>query len=151
MTGAILVAIDPGGAHCGVAAFERDHGAEWRCVVARECTPAACIDLVSEWLEDRILGEIVAEEFRLYPWAAAALAFDPLATVEVIGALRHMARRASVAFTTQPATIKRPARALLEHRGLALCAHGPHARDAELHGWWRLLTNHKQPKELILC
>lgn len=52
------------------------------------------------------IGRIVLEDFRLYEWKAADLAFDPLRTPKIIGAYRAIARIKGIQFVAQPAKIK---------------------------------------------
>lgn len=52
------------------------------------------------------IGRIVCEDFRIYPWAAASLAFDRVRTARVIGALTFMAQKFHIPFVLQGANIK---------------------------------------------
>jgi hypothetical protein len=60
---------------------------------------------------DMRIGRAVAENFRIYPWAAKSLAWDEVRTARVIGALTFMCRVKDIPFITQPAAIKKAAQA----------------------------------------
>ena len=126
-----LLAIDPGARHCGWALFYDGSLAD-----AGELSPD---DMLTR-ARHRGASELVVEEFRLYPHTSCSLAYDPLKTVEVIGALRLIAQWRGAEFITQPAAIKRPAGAMVRRRGLPTLRRGGHARDAQLHGYYRLLS-----------
>jgi hypothetical protein len=130
-----FLSIDPGTVHCGLALFHDEH-----CDWAQEYTPSDLLSVVEKALEDCAVSEIVCEEFRLYPKAASMLAYDDLRTVEVIGVLRWLCSRAKVPFILQPASIKRATTAMVKRRAIELASHGAgeHARDAELHGFYRI-------------
>lgn len=57
------------------------------------------------------IGRIVCEDFKIYPWKARELAWDPVRTARVIGALTFMARVFDIPFILQPASIKGAAKA----------------------------------------
>lgn len=52
---------------------------------------------------------IVCEDFRIYPWKAKELAWNPVRTARLIGALTFMARLKGIPFIIQPAAIKKSA------------------------------------------
>ena len=84
---------------------------------------------------------VVMESFRLYTRMAAAQAWSTFGTVEVIGVVKERCRQERVELTMQSASVKKPIAAILRARGVALTGKGPHARDAELHGWHWVLAN----------
>jgi hypothetical protein len=138
-----LIAIDPGEEHNGVAIF-----------VAGACRFTASVDRrtlfasIGMWTGNfcRDTGKfdvMVVEEFKLYPSKAASLSWSTLGTVEIIGALREGALRNELLFVTQPASIKKATRALVQRRGLVLLGSDGHARDAELHGYYYLLADER--------
>lgn len=57
------------------------------------------------------IGRIVCEDFRIYPDKARALAWDPVRTARLIGALTFIARLHSIPIIFQPASIKKAAQA----------------------------------------
>jgi hypothetical protein len=146
MTLQSLIAIDPGETHCGVALFTismNEQGEpECDCTLTTEHTPEGLFDHLKVWGAMRgnakgTFDVMVVESFRLYPEKMSSLAYSELRTVEVIGALRERCRQESVAFVTQPASVKKATEGQLRARGIALKSRGSggHAKDAELHGW----------------
>ena len=130
----ILLAIDPGSVHCGLARFDRDG----RLVRSHTLSPDELLRYVWLWARDDTT--LVIESFRLDPRIAPALAHDPLRTVEVIGALKWIARRASSTVVMQAPAIKRPAKAMVRRHGIRLSSN-QHTADAQLHGYFYLLTH----------
>jgi hypothetical protein len=57
------------------------------------------------------IKRIVCEDFRIYPWKAKELAWDPVRTARAIGALTFMARLHSIPLRFQGANIKAAAQA----------------------------------------
>lgn len=57
------------------------------------------------------IKRIVCEDFRIYPWEAENLAFDPVRTARVIGAITFMCRLLDVPLIFQGANIKSAAQA----------------------------------------
>jgi hypothetical protein len=52
------------------------------------------------------IGRIVCEDFRLYPSHLDSLAWDPVRTARLIGALHMQCRQMDIPFVLQPASIK---------------------------------------------
>ena len=77
---------------------------------------------------------VVCEAFRLYPGAAATSTWSGFPTVEVIGVVRERCRRENVEFVLQPASIKKPTRAILRTHETKIAGKDEHAKDAFLHG-----------------
>jgi len=138
-----VLAIDPGGVHCGMAWFNNAV-----CIRVEEHTPNDCVDLTSHWLRQAGTEALVIEEFRLYPWLAAAQSFSTFETVETIGALKTVHRwlGGGVALAMQPASIKEPTRKIMATRGVQSLATmtnaGVHCSDALLHAYY--YTNQQQ-------
>jgi hypothetical protein len=131
-----VLAIDPGGVHCGMAWF-----ADGVCVRVEDTSPNLCVDLTNHWLLQPASETLVIEEFRLYPWLAAQQSFSTFATVETIGALK-LARRWNaphIDLVMQPAAIKKPTERIMKARNTRMLAHmenmGVHCADAELHAY----------------
>lgn len=156
----VLLAIDPGEVHVGLAVFH-----DGTCIDAFEMAPHETIVLVRDLLSRRRLHTLVVEQFRLYPWLAEQQAFSDFKTVELIGVLRYLwatrgeldtgeltnkqGERLATAiewctWVENPATIKTPTRAILKARKIKSTAArlraGGHASDAELHGYHYLLA-----------
>lgn len=72
----------------------------------------AALDLLAHAKFDKRtgrLGRMVVEDFTIYPWKAKDLAWDPVMTARVIGALMYIARVRNIDFVLQPAKIKETA------------------------------------------
>lgn len=133
-----VIGIDPGEVHCGFAIVTTEHDG-WHSRIAGERTPQELYSLV---LECVLLPNVewVVESFRLYPWKAQQQGFSQLRVVETIGVLRYLLGERMI---EQSASIKKTANALLRARGMAPLAVtsgvGGHAKDAELHAWYRIM------------
>jgi hypothetical protein len=140
-----ILSVDPGERHCGMAEFR-----DGACLSAWEMSPGEAIILVRSALRRGHLEVLLVEQFRLYPWMADQQAFSSFKTVEVIGVLRYLWCEfgQDVTWVENPATIKKPTKAILQARGVRSRAKelraGGHALDAELHGYHYLL--HQQPQ-----
>lgn len=133
-----VLAIDPGAVHCGVALFENGE-----CSWASEGTPKSVEYAITTLAYVGGLDVVVIESFRLSPTGAKALVGDALGTVEVIGVVRYLCRLYGLPLVEQQPNIKRATERILKAKGIALKSkgQGPHAKDAELHGWCYLLRN----------
>ena len=142
----MILAVDPGGAHVGVAWFEKDRG-DWACVDATEYDPSSFAHILLRGLLAQPLLDrpqtLVYEEFRIYPETALSLIGSHVETVECIGVLKHYAELMGtpehLALVAQPASYQRVALGMLRSRKMTSTAKklkaGPHALSAELHGW----------------
>lgn len=148
-----LLAIDPGGEHCGMALFEPFDGegseAGWICARTWELDPEECKDSIVDWVSSGV-ATVVVEEFRLYPWLAKQQAFQQFEVVEVIGVIKWLCRvlkeeGQQVEVVMQGASIKEPTQKILRAKKVASRAKqdrsGGHAKDAELHGWHYIMRN----------
>jgi len=140
-----IIAVDPGEEHCGVVVFDTLLPAMRRgpsVMMATEMRPTQFFDWIYRSSECYSGGQecIVCEEFKLYPDKAISLSWSTLGTVEVIGVLREYCRVKEISFTLQPASIKKATRGIIRRRGITLTGKGPHAKDAELHGWYYLFN-----------
>lgn len=135
-----FAAIDPGDVHVGFATFVEYRG-EYQCEYAEEITPDELFRRASstDWLVTAT--HVVIEEFRVYPHTATALIGSDLPTTRMIGAMEYACHTQGVILLKQPAHIKKATEELLKHKhiGLVSRGHGGHAKDAELHGWYRVL------------
>ena len=145
----LLIAIDPGEVHCGIARFEGDY-----LMSTFEMTPDDLFDYLKNVFEyfakpnadyDSIV--VVMESFRLYPGSSKALAYSALMTVEVIGVVRFLCKQAGIKLVEQNATIKIPTRKQMVARGIVNFAvtsgKGRHCADAVEHGYYYLLRDRK--------
>jgi hypothetical protein len=55
------------------------------------------------------IKRVVCEDFRIYPWAAKELSWNPVRTARVIGAITFMCRVHNIELVFQPAAIKQAA------------------------------------------
>lgn len=127
-----MLAVDPGEVHCGWAEFSND-----KCTHAGEWSPPEMYQYIVDY--SHRYGELVVEEFRLYPWKSEAQGFSQLRTVEVIGVLRYLASQHELPMIEQSARIKKPTFARFDAMGYEWVSrgHGGHAKDAEAHGLYR--------------
>jgi hypothetical protein len=150
--GRVMVSVDPGGVHVGVAVFEGHHGT-WRCVYACEMSP----DEFSDWLANSFaMGRIdilVYERFILERERAGTQVGSEMETSQLIGVIRWLWRHCRdsnrwpggpVELVGQTNKIKRPTLAVLKKRkiksvGKHLGVKADHVVDAELHGYHHIL------------
>jgi len=150
----LMLAIDPGDVHVGLAQFRRDKKGRWGCVWAGEMTPPEFLDWLAKGLRVRAWDQIVLESWHLFPSAAPVYVGSDMPTSRLIGAIHAM-----VAYVTpeswlnppppiemQDPQIKVPTRSMLRRRKLhSMAKHlgvsGDHASDAELHGFHYLIRN----------
>lgn len=136
-----VLAVDPGGAHVGVATWHLG-----------EDLKATEIDAM-KWLRmfARIVREydvVIIEKFVLYPGKAGPQAWSPMVTSEMIGAMKWIAQEAGVKVVEQGADIKIPTRRQCRVRHLQWKDNkGGHASDALLHLQHYLIRNNLQEAE----
>jgi 2-methylisocitrate lyase-like PEP mutase family enzyme len=133
-----ILAIDPGDEHVGWALGVRGLGDVWGVKAGQWGRPEA-VRAVRDALHLHHVDELVIEKFVLYPDRAAQQAFSPMLTSELIGKLKFLAELNDVPVEMQGAMIKKPTAAQLAARGIKRVGVGSHARDAELHLYYRLL------------
>lgn len=90
----LMVSIDPGTVHNGVARWVQKEGGFWQCVGAEEMDPEGTVDSVRQWIDEQPnLMTIAVEGFYLKPGKdALRQAGSAFGMVEVIGTLRHLCR-----------------------------------------------------------
>jgi hypothetical protein len=102
-------------------------------------------DIVWGLCRDRLIDELIIEEFVLYDREYANQTWSPMKTSQLIGQLKFAARgpRGShgIEVVEQGAYIKKAIRRQLVARGIRQTGEGSHARDAELHLWYRVLRS----------
>lgn len=124
-----IIAIDPGDVHVGVAT-RIGPGKE---ILATEVDADKAIEFVEELL--RVIDDpvLVVEEFVLYPGLALEQSWSPMATAEMIGVIKYLARTREVPIVMQGAQIKKPIKKQCRARKID-CSHSSiHAEDAKLH------------------
>lgn len=134
-----VLAIDPGDIHVGWAEFLRLASGQTHFGGGE-----VHADDAPEFVEQKLLrapmsAELVIEEFLLYAHKLAAQTWSPMLTSQMIGALKWIARKQGVPVFEQGAFIKKPTRRQMRARGIETVVHGVHARDAELHLYYRIL------------
>lgn len=138
-----VLAIDPGDEHVGWALGLRIVGTEWA-VKAGTWARSDAVSNVSKliWTDPAAaVDELVLEKFQLYPGTAPKLAYSPMQTSELIGKLTLIAELPDVPVPVvmQSAMIKKPIARQLAARKIKRVGVGSHARDAELHLYYRIL------------
>lgn len=126
----MILAVDPGEKHCGMAWWDSGVITDTRTVA-----PDMCVDTVHTLFARRAIDVLVCERYALYPWLLQQQGFSEVRTVEVIGVLRYLCRVHDVPFVVQNATIKKPTFAIIKKRGTELTGLTQHERDAEAHAW----------------
>lgn len=146
----VIVSIDPGEKFVGLA-----YWVQGQCRYAHVLSPDEAVDYVWTYLDTHVLERIVMENWRNF---GSQVTWSTCGTVEVIGAVKHKARRADVPVAMQPSTILRPGRARMSAHGVAFpdLSHIPakdrnHAESAVIHGaWWHLEQQFPDPGALRL-
>jgi len=132
----VIMAIDPGSPHCGVATFV--HG---ECTGTEEYAPKRLLALVEMrcWFQD--VNVFVCESWVPMPGGAATRKMDGVRTNRVIGVIEWLCGKYGTRLVFQQPNIKKPTAAILKAHGVALksAGAGGHCRDAELHGWCYVL------------
>lgn len=151
-----FLSIDPGAVHVGMARFRRENGTlPWKCLWAREVDVPGMIAYVVSMLEEEAFEEIVIERFiislkmmqaqgRRQKRDMETMSQDAVDTIECVGAVRALC-----AMKGMPLVKQLPRRwqdALTERARVGLgeellLSKNPHARSAELHGWYRVLSH----------
>lgn len=134
------LAVDPGDVHVGWAAAD-DNGVDSE-IETGEVDASNALEFIGKKLRwARSTGrrvELVIEAYVHYPHVTHN-AWSPQETSEMIGALKYIAGQMAIPWIEQGADIKKPTRAQLPARGIRQVGSGTHARDAELHLWYRIL------------
>ncbi len=130
-----VIAVDPGDAHVGVAVWRK--GTDLK---ASEVDADKWLALFAKLVHS--VDVVVIEEFRLYPSKAKAQAWSPMATAEMIGAMKFITSQAGKPVVLQGADIKIPTRRQCKARGLRWKDNkSGHASDALLHLQYYLLRH----------
>lgn len=135
------VSVDPGDVHVGVAWW---HGPV--CIRSYETNPDAMVDTLIDRIANHDLRLVVYERFALRGALMAQQQGSEFLTSQLIGAIRHVCRRANIAcvghrprehkvILRQPG-FKPPKRPLTEW---ASYGHGGHAKDAETLGEYHVI------------
>lgn len=141
--GRLILAVDPGDEHVGVAWFDQVDGA-WACVYVEEQTPDEFRAYLGPALNSGIFEYFVLESFNLYGDKALEQTGSPMLTSQLIGLAKYahwLAVQAGVVCTLvlQAPSIKKAVFAILKRKGYTFTADrlkvpAQHVRDAEVHG-----------------
>lgn len=122
-----IFAVDPGGAHVGVATWKT--GEELK---ATEIDAEKWLPLFERMIKSADV--VIIEKFVLYPGKASAQSWSPMTTSEMIGAMKWIAQKAGAEVIMQGADIKNPTRRQCKARNLKWKDNkSGHASDALLH------------------
>ena len=130
------LAIDPGDVHVGWAYHD---GSKSLDVVTGEWRPTESCDEVVHLMTKNKVDELILEEFVLYADRASDQIWSPMKTSQLIGALKLVAHWFRIPVVEQGAYIKNATRNQLRGRNIKQVGSGTHARDAELHLYYRVL------------
>lgn len=159
LDGKILLGIDPGDIHVGVAAFAEDRDGWPRCEWAREMEHDEATDFIVRQVSAYTVFGISLERFNLYEDQKDNQVGSEFKTCEQIGVIKFIVRVNNentgltgdqdngdpwsppfVRLWLQGADIKKPTRAQMKARGIErITPVGSHHGDAEEHGWHRIL------------
>jgi len=151
-----FLSIDPGAVHVGIARFERENGTlPWKCRFAKEVDVPGMIAYLVSACDEGLFDEVVIERFiislkmmqaqaRRTGRDFEAMSQDAVDTIECVGAVRVLCAMGRVPLVKQ--TPRRQQDALTERARVGLgeellLSKNPHARSAELHGWYRVLSH----------
>lgn len=142
--GKMLLAVDPGDEHVGVAWFDKQEGG-WGCVLVQEMTPAEFRQYLGPALNSGVFGTLVVESWSLRRDMAVKLIGSEMETSQMIGMIKYAAWVAVSAFHVplklhfQSPKDKAPTFAITARKGYVSTADrlkvpAQHVRDAEIHG-----------------
>lgn len=139
----LILAVDPGDVHVGVAWFDQQDGA-WACVYTEEQTPEEFQAYLGPALDSGIFRYFVLESFNLYGDKALEQTGSSMQTSQMIGMAKYacwLAQQKGVVVdrVDQAPSVKRPVFAILARKGYVFTADrlkvpGQHVKDAEVHG-----------------
>jgi len=146
-----IVSVDPGEAHVGMAVgvglgFTSEHD---ELAMSFETTPAIALRALHTAITCGWIDVLVIEDFRLQPDKAMAQTGSDMPTSQMIGALKWMLIHNAIQtdrmnlpkLIMQPPSLKKTTASVLKHYGIRAATRGSdHARDAELHWWYLLLS-----------
>lgn len=148
-TGRLVVSVDPGDKHVGVAIWGHDPQQGWTCEAAQEMTVPEFVSMLETGLKLGGIGCVVYEIFQLYGDKAQAQTGSEFETSQLIGVIKYLVSKAPelwpdpgpVQIFKQPAGIKTPTIGILRRKKVKSMAKSMkadpdgHGFDAELHGY----------------
>jgi hypothetical protein len=139
----LILAVDPGDEHVGVAWFDKQ-GDAWGCVYVEEMTPIEFQAYIGPALNSGMFRYFVLESFSLYGDKAMEQTGSEMLTSQMIGMAKYayyLAERTGVLIdlVMQQPSAKKPVFAILARKKYQFTADrlkvpGQHVRDAEVHG-----------------
>lgn len=140
----LIAGVDPG-EKTGMVLLELSDKLSCRAVVE-----ALSIEDVLRYLDYWQPNVLVVEEFRLYPWMARSLGWNPMQPSQVIGAIKAWVAKCGyeIEYIEQPASVRKPAQTHTRKMEKSPMFRGkPHARDALRHAVW--YTLHRWPRKVL--
>ncbi len=135
----MIIAIDPGEAHCGVAVSDDDE----------TCADAFTLDPIEFelWFQRECEKPmrhrpnlVIFEGFRLFPWMRKEQSWSSFGTCEVIGVIKYLTRIHRIPSKEQLPPIKKPTFKIAPRLGWVFQTGGTqHSLDAEAHLAYHLL------------
>lgn len=138
----MILAVDPGDEHVGVAWFDKQERG-WGCVLVLEMTPDEFREYLGPALNSGLFRYFVVESFALQREKALQQIGSEFLTSQMIGMCKYVHWEASgsveLELVMQPPKIKKPVFAILARKGYKFTADrlkvpAQHVRDAEVHG-----------------
>jgi hypothetical protein len=138
----MLLAVDPGDEHVGVAWFDKQEKG-WGCVLVLEMTPGEFRGYLGPALASGIFRYFVVESWALYREKALQLIGSEMLTSQMIGMAKYVHWVAShgyeIDLVMQKPSVKKATFAILARKGYQFAADrlkipAQHVRDAEVHG-----------------
>jgi hypothetical protein len=127
------LAVDPGDVHVGWA-YDGQGAVE-----TGEWSPEDTCNIITWMMTRNTIDELILERFNLYADKAEEQIGSSFKTSQLIGALKWIAYCFRIPVVEQGADIKTPTRNQLRGRKIRQIGVGGHARDAELHLYYRRL------------
>jgi hypothetical protein len=131
----LVLAVDPGDMYVGTALWR----ASDQSIRAKEYAADEWLPIFAKLVKK--VDVVVVEKFALYPGKAAAQSWSPMATSEMIGAMKWITKQAGCLLQLQGADIKTPTRRQCKARWLVYKNKSIHAADALLHLHYFLLRH----------
>ena len=138
----MLLAVDPGDEHVGVAWFDKtDKG--WACVLVLEMTPGEFQSYLGPALESGIFRYFVYESWSLRRDMAVKMIGSEFETCQMIGMIKYVhwwaSGSAEIELVVQSPKVKKATFAITAKKGYQSTADrlkvpAQHVRDAEIHG-----------------
>lgn len=146
----LILAVDPGDEHVGVAWFDKQEKG-WACVYVEEMTPDQFEDYIGPALRSGFFRYFVLESFALYGDKALQQTGSQFLTSQLIGVCKYVVKEVNresylnpdldqeVQLVMQQPSIKKAVFAILKRKKYKFAADrlgvpAQHVRDAEVHG-----------------